>query len=1128
MAEAQLAVADWAGPHGGTHLPSLERMHLPCTLAGACVVVLNALAFKRAAMEREATIAHTHHLREAARLVPPTTKDRPRVRREAFQSAALSFLKCARGATVKEARVYFHNAGECFEQAGDCGDFFEDYRCAAKAYKEALEYNSAVKLYRKGDMFDEAVEVVQKHRREIDFDLAESVLEVARLFYFRRKDYKKAKSLFDSVQEQLEYFENNILLDECHADVLVELARYQEAADIHIEEGRTMKAIQVLLSDKSQESIRRANDHILQGLWQNTSFSMKIKDSDTAAVEFLSLASKVNYDFLSSTQKDEVATRANETKVAMFRNLRTTANDGIYFRDIAYEFLKRGEKPQALLCLDHFFNFLDYCRLFRETVTSLDLADEGSQKLFNFHPASVENAYHVPADTWLHRQINSATRKTGILEVDDAGIVVASADLFQALRTSLLRRLSERLSDQNSHCRRLQLWTPCLPHVVNGTCYRSGCPRQHLHKKELTQGWFNDQLRGVFLQIMVYQIYHSLPLEKEPERLFPDSRRYWIHKLHEAMRPPTHYMGSEACLRLEDIRAHAEPALAIVKSWCLDILHTRDIGRDRMVLSFLYEAAALCLMFDRSRAIQYLPQAPLLGTFTELACYYRPIAATGDKAYIVPELYQCLQAADVNFITAGTLFLHHVVSQRIAIDLNLLSHLYEFLAGSSVLARRKFGLHMVTLPRGWFVLLLQHTKVQEASTILLDRLLYSLAQLLRDLVYGGDGGRYLLFEGRDLAELPAIRDLFILRVCRALGLIGYNINHDDLRREVVDALKVLNSAKPHHSFKRFIGRHSWGGVALAVQSSYAESQLDDLVELYSMDGVGPLKPPPAGVRRVFFESSEHALVVLGKGPMRAEAPEFVPKAKVEAGAPSVANRGETDEPADQAFEQPETDSTELVDSRNLVESLVSTAAPLAPESITDEQKAIASTLLAGYRRIVRTRKMEKAKTQTQKSCDSFYLTCLKLSQGIDWGDVTFYKKLYLGLVPHLLTCVDVVQPYAQSAKKKLRPRLLDESERNLEGLNKEMNDLSAVLKSSANIRKQLDPSSSFHKERNVEKLKLLVGGVQELLDRVPSGHGLDVKLHLDIAIKGIVTEKKVPKPSPKPELNVDDLDDIYY
>ena len=230
----------------------------------------------------------------------------------------------------------------------------------------------------------------------------------------------------------------------------------------------------------------------------------------------------------------------------MFRNLRTTANNGACFRDLGYEFLKRGEKPQALLCFDHLFDhlsfaslgnspssdilallatFFDYCRLFQEAVTSLDLTDEGSQKLFNFHPASIENAYHIPANTWLHRQLSSVTQKTGVLEADDTGIVVASADLSQALRTSLLRRLSERLSDQNNHCRGLQLWTPCLPHIVNGACYRSGCPRQHLHKKELTQGWFNDQLRGVFLQIMVYQVYHSLPLEKEPGQLFPDSRR---------------------------------------------------------------------------------------------------------------------------------------------------------------------------------------------------------------------------------------------------------------------------------------------------------------------------------------------------------------------------------------------------------------------------------------------------------------------------------------------------------------------------------------------------------------------------------------------------------------------------
>lgn len=117
----------------------------------------------------------------------------------------------------------------------------------------------------------------------------------------------KAKTLFESVDEQLEYLEDNVLLDDCHAAVLAELGRFQEAADIHMEEGRTMDAIKVLLQDKgNSESTRRANTYILQGLWQTTSFSHKIKDDDTEAISLLSLASKVDTDLLSPSQKDEV------------------------------------------------------------------------------------------------------------------------------------------------------------------------------------------------------------------------------------------------------------------------------------------------------------------------------------------------------------------------------------------------------------------------------------------------------------------------------------------------------------------------------------------------------------------------------------------------------------------------------------------------------------------------------------------------------------------------------------------------------------------------------------------------------------------------------------------------------
>ena len=58
-----------------------------------------------------------------------------------------------------------------------------------------------------------------------------------RLVRLAHSRIRKAKSLFDPDQEQLEYVEDNILLDECDADVLVSPGKHQEAADIHIEEG---------------------------------------------------------------------------------------------------------------------------------------------------------------------------------------------------------------------------------------------------------------------------------------------------------------------------------------------------------------------------------------------------------------------------------------------------------------------------------------------------------------------------------------------------------------------------------------------------------------------------------------------------------------------------------------------------------------------------------------------------------------------------------------------------------------------------------------------------------------------------------------------------------------------------
>jgi hypothetical protein len=67
----------------------------------------------------------------------------------------------------------------------------------------------------------------------------------------------------------------------------------------------------------------------------------------------------------------------------------------------------------------------------------------------------------------------------------------------------------------------------------------------------------------------------------------------------------------------------------------------------------------------------------------------------------------------------------------------VLSHLVEFLAGSVILAKVKFNLHNVTLPRGWILMLLRQISCKYPDTRLTDMLLFYMKTLLEALINGG-------------------------------------------------------------------------------------------------------------------------------------------------------------------------------------------------------------------------------------------------------------------------------------------------------------------------------------------------------------------------------------------------------
>jgi tetratricopeptide (TPR) repeat protein len=136
--------------------------------------------FERAGLSREVVVSRTYYLREQARLTPAGESRKNRqTRTAAFLVAAKAFLECAKAATnATYKRVYYRNAGDCFERAEEKGQ-------AACAYLEAQEYTTAAKLFRGCAKFDEAVDVVKRYRQEMDAEIAQNIFDVARLFYFR-------------------------------------------------------------------------------------------------------------------------------------------------------------------------------------------------------------------------------------------------------------------------------------------------------------------------------------------------------------------------------------------------------------------------------------------------------------------------------------------------------------------------------------------------------------------------------------------------------------------------------------------------------------------------------------------------------------------------------------------------------------------------------------------------------------------------------------------------------------------------------------------------------------------------------------------------------------------------------
>ena len=138
--------------------------------------------YEKAAMPRERDVAYAYYLREQARLKPHSRSTVDNPRKAAFIEASTAFSLSAASAVLRSERLtYYRNAAECYLEA-------EELVKAAVAYIAAEDYTRGAQLYRQTGHFDEAVDVIEKYKAQVQETEAENIVKVAKLHYFTQQE----------------------------------------------------------------------------------------------------------------------------------------------------------------------------------------------------------------------------------------------------------------------------------------------------------------------------------------------------------------------------------------------------------------------------------------------------------------------------------------------------------------------------------------------------------------------------------------------------------------------------------------------------------------------------------------------------------------------------------------------------------------------------------------------------------------------------------------------------------------------------------------------------------------------------------------------------------------------------
>ncbi|KAG2048320.1 hypothetical protein BDR06DRAFT_920603 [Suillus hirtellus] len=1101
--------------------------------------------FERANLHREAKVCEAYELREVARssVGAPSLSDQKR----AFNVAADAFTDCAATATGNQKLQYYRNSAGCYVRAGN------DLK-AAKAYLNAQEFEQAAKRYRKAGRFDKTLHVLNDHGTDIHEDTKTELWTVCRLFYCSRNNAQPPLPLFSTFDEELEFLEDYDL-DDARASLLESHSRYYEVAELHLSENRPLEAVRAFIKDDSNvDSNVRAADTILEYFWRKCSFRITVKSIAEPMQHFIALADQLEANTLTPTTRD---------LISMFQNILRKNHEPL--RNLALGFHQQNNQPAALLCLDHVFSraidiraftvdemrrflqqFHAYARLLYLISTFPDpMEHRGIRRLFSIVRLSGDK-FLIPNGTFLHNKMMEVRQGITWVSESPSGYTASRSNVTQLLQRSFRTILKDKVSEIDAMCCKCPVFSQCLQFLISGVCGKDSCPQEHVAVSKLDRQYYNNRVAIHIWQILILQFMYSA----HPYIDRSKSMRHWLKHLYEAINPPLFIQGSPADLDLNLMPLRLD-GMKVVKLWIRESFYSlHPFHAQAEFLTALMGITSLSFAFDRDDALAYISRAKC--TISGPLELFRK----RDNRYMVLELLSSSRGASRGSISSGIVYLLHVLDNRLYANLSVLCDCIEDVCGAFIINWRidphlnEFPLHNAVLPCNWLLFPHKFTTEKKTNLSLMGELLDEIARLVEALrIEAGMDFLWLNYA----KFTPILRNVFISRICRVLCLIAHNVSNRTLRNKVDNIILSLHTNDPPSNghpvnYRKLVDDVVRYTTPLPGLAPPPDGYLRALLAFDDNKGVGNLVhlvhktmnqcARVCMVRQLVYEKTVEipqllsSYTVITQPALRVEAPTSARRVKHPKNLPEVTRHNEKEmaELQPQEFEgeeEREQDVTANADAetRDASETLDEAATLLAPdldESLrtngpsVEEQEA-ARNIQNVYRRYVRRRSSRAVNAEI----DAIFMACLKQTQSPEWCP-GYYSLLFLGPLPHLLVCLERGIALTHAAKTKTKVLFNKESHEKLEELGKQRSGIAALLKKGSKLRKQLEPSSSAHRARDIDALRSGVLEVEEFMQGVPSSMK-DMQSDFQIAYKGIVAKKVHAGEKEKPPLNVEGM-----